>query len=1364
VYESLSKDQQLIAKRIFLELTQLGEGTEDTRRQVFKQEFINDELSQELVEQVMTQLADARLLVTSQLRVRGESEATLTVVDVAHEALIRHWTRLRQWLNENREVIRKERKIEEAAQEWQENRRRRDYLLQGAKLTEAENYCQDYADLGLLSRLAQDFIQQSIKQRRQNRLLRIGSAVAVFGVVTTAAIVSTSLWLRAEKQIKIVQLREKAARVQNLLPIEPVEALVLAIQGMGESLSSSPEVRQQVFSEVQFSLYDAMGNAKERTILRRHQGGVSTVAYSPDGTKIVSGGADGTVRLWNHQGKPIGLPFKGHQGWVNSVAFSPNGKQIVSGGADGTVRLWNHQGKPIGLPFKGHQSWVTSVAFSPNGKQIVSGNLDGTLRLWDSQGKPIGQPWRGHQNRVTSVAFSPDGKQIVSSSYDGTLRLWDSQGKPIGLPFKGHQDKVTSVAFSPNGKQIVSGGNDMTVRLWDSQGKPIGQPWRGHQGWVTSVAFSPDGKQIVSSSNDMTVRLWDSQGKPIGQPLRGHQGLVLSVAFSPDGKQIVSSSNDGTLKLWDSQGKPIGLPFKGHQSRVYSVAFSPDGKQIVSGGNDKTVRLWDSQGKPIGQPLRGHQGLVLSVAFSPDSKQIVSGSDDGTIRLWDSQGKPIGQPLNHQGEVYAVAFSPNGEQIVSGSEDGTIRLWDSQGKPIGQPLNHQGGVRAVAFSPDGKRIVSGGMQGTVRLWNKQGQPISQPFKAHRDRVLSVAFSPDGKQIVSGGAEGTVRLWNKQGQPISQPLTGHQSGVYPVTFSPDSKQIVSSSTDGTVRLWDRQGNLIDLLLKESPGKITSVALSPDRKRIVRGNADGTIRLWQSGSWQTWLGVACERLRNHPILIAPETILAEEPQTIEVTQAAGETCMKYAWNSIEKADFWVNQGLAIAREGNVKDAIAKFNQALNLVSEIDLNPSTQVPDNNPKAVAQKLAASAQLEKAEMLAQEGKIQEAIASYTQALEFDPEIDLNPYTDDKDNEPKAIAHQFAAQGKVEEGGRLAREGKIQEAIASYTQALKFNPDIDLNPYTEDKENDPQAVAHRFAAQSQVEKGGRLAQQGKIKEAIASYTQALKFNPDIDLNPYTEDKEKEPKAVAHKFVAQGKVWEGQSLAREGKIKEAIASYTQALNFDPDIDLNPDTDDKEKEPKAVAHTVAAMGKVGEGVRLARQGKVKEAIASYTQALKFNPDIDLNPDTEDKENDPQAVAQTLAAQAKVEEGVELARQGKIKEAIASYTQAQKLDPTLEISANSWNTICWFGSLHQQATQVMDACEKAVILEPEDGDIRNSRGLARALTGDTAGAIEDFQAFIAWTDNDNHKAKRQRWINELRAGKNPFTPEELERLLNE
>ncbi|KIN97133.1 hypothetical protein M404DRAFT_37720, partial [Pisolithus tinctorius Marx 270] len=319
--------------------------------------------------------------------------------------------------------------------------------------------------------------------------------------------------------------------------------------------------------------------------------------------------------------------LQGHASEVQSVAFSPDGKRIVSGSRDKTVRVWDVEGGvQIGNPLEGHSDGVYSVAFSPDGKRIVSGSEDNTGRVWDVEGGvQIGSPLEGHTDPVYSVAFSPEGKRIVSGSGDNTVRVWDVEGGvQIGSSLEGHTDEVFSVSFSPNGKRIVSGSRDRTVRVWDVEGGvQIGSPLEGHASSVISVAFFPDGKRIVSGSEDNTVRVWDVEGGvQIGSPLECHISAVNSVAFSPDRKRI------------------FGCPLEGHPDRVFfSVAFSPDGKRIVSGSRDGTVKVWDVEGGvQIGSPLGGHTDPVVSVAFSPDGKQIASGSRDTTVRVWDVEG------------------------------------------------------------------------------------------------------------------------------------------------------------------------------------------------------------------------------------------------------------------------------------------------------------------------------------------------------------------------------------------------------------------------------------------------------------------------------------------------------------------------------------------------------------------------------------------------------------------------------------------------------------------------------------------------------------------------------------------------------
>ncbi|WP_392482129.1 hypothetical protein [Nostoc sp. C110] len=447
VYDALdSKEEQLTAKRIFIELTQLGEGTEDTRRQVFKTDLVNPQQSAEVVEQVLMKLTDARLVVTSQLQARGESQKTVTVVDVAHEALIRHWSRLRAWVSENRAAIRVERKIEAASEEWESKNKSKDYLFTGSKLAEAENYLQEYGDLGLLSHLASEFVQKSIQQRNTSKWVRFGAVAAFVGVVAIGAVASTIFGLESRKQATMANLREKATNIKYLLPIQTdnVELLISAIGATGESKSQLGEV----LSEVQSSLLEAIEAVHERNIFSGHTERVNALAFSPDGQYIVSGSTDNTLRLWDTKGKLLHT-LNGHTGLVTALAFSPNSQYIVSASYDGTLRMWDTKGKSLHT-LKGHTDAVNALAFSPNGQYIVSGSSDNTLRMWDTKGKSL-HTLKGHTDAVNALAFSPNGQYIVSGSSDNTLRVWDTKGKLLHT-LNGHTSPVTALAFSPDGQ------------------------------------------------------------------------------------------------------------------------------------------------------------------------------------------------------------------------------------------------------------------------------------------------------------------------------------------------------------------------------------------------------------------------------------------------------------------------------------------------------------------------------------------------------------------------------------------------------------------------------------------------------------------------------------------------------------------------------------------------------------------------------------------------------------------------------------------------------------------------------------------------------------------------------------------------
>ena len=478
--------------------------------------------------------------------------------------------------------------------------------------------------------------------------------------------------------------------------------------------------------------------ATSHQVITGHTGQVTAVAAGalPDGTPvIISGGLDGTVRVWRlADGTPAGEPLTGHHSQaVVAAGTLPDGTPvIISGGTDGTVRVWRlADGTPAGEPLTGHDGtvWAAAAGVLPDGTPvIISGGGDGTVRVWRTAGgTPVGEPLRGHDGTVAAVTAGalPDGTPvIISGGWDGTVRVWRlAGGTPVGEPLRGHDGPVAAVAAGvlPDGTPvIISGGDydDGTVRVWRlSDGTPVGEPLTGHDGWVRAVAAGalPDGTPvIISGGHDHMVRVWrTADGTPVGEPLRGHDRGVYAVAAGvlPDGTPVIISGGwDGTVRVWRlAGGTPVGEPLRGHDRGVEAVAAGalPDGTPvIISGGTDGTVRVWrTADGTPVGEPLTGHDGWVQAVAAGalPDGTPvIISGGWDGTVRVWrTADGTPVGEPLRgHDRGVEAVAAGalPDGTPvIISGGTDGTVRVWrTADGTPAVPPLDLPQGVRAVA--------------------------------------------------------------------------------------------------------------------------------------------------------------------------------------------------------------------------------------------------------------------------------------------------------------------------------------------------------------------------------------------------------------------------------------------------------------------------------------------------------------------------------------------------------------------------------------------------------------------------------------------------------------------------------------------
>lgn len=820
---------------------------------------------------LLRRFVDARLLVSDRDAQGRETH------EVAHEALLRTWPQLGEWLAGDRDQLRLLEGLSRAALEWDHSGRTSDLLVhRDSRLQdvlallasprfalpatsieaayvedcraaqrareEAARFEQERR-LRDAERIAEEQTKAAAAQRRAASIFRSLGIVAglLFIVAAAAAVMARQQYGQAVLANQRVADVQRIGRHASDSAVGPQRGLLLSVQAARMqppdatgTLAAIDGLRQQL-------------RVTGGTPLSGHAKPVQVAAFSPDRRWLVTGDAGGVLLVRDLQAEgaaPPAQPLSGHRGAVAGIAFGPGGHQFVSSGADGTVRNWRIEGARVQagpVVSVGEAGAVRAMASSPDGQWLALGTEGGYLCLWRwTEDGPVQAPcdpsWKDDQP-VVQVRFSPKGRWLATTctgackGFSAPVRLWDlsaappAQG-PRSLVHRGElvEPSLLGIAFS-NDETRLAAAYGYVAEVWDlTQADPPSHvlgTYGGGGGWIQSLAFHPNGTWLaLGSGSSAEVRVWrvgEERQRPL--ILDGHGGPVNAVAFDDTGHWLGSAAADGSVRLWDFSRQTIpSMLLRGHDLSVAGLRFAggADPKQLVTWGADLAPRLWHLP-----------DGLVDPVLFKAQVGVNIMG----------------------------MAVSPDGRWIATSSEGDTqLMLWSAHDprKPT-VALDVSGMTRSIAFSADGRWLAAKSQdEGRIQVWSLQDLAAPPVVLVEDDWSddRTLAFSPDSRWLASGTAghkaPPRLELWDvSKGPPSVEPQHRCRStSVRELAFSTDGKLLATAAQGRIARLWKM--NTVDPC--DAPVKLPhddvvyQLTVSPDGRWAATASFDAKGRLW------------------------------------------------------------------------------------------------------------------------------------------------------------------------------------------------------------------------------------------------------------------------------------------------------------------------------------------------------------------------------------------------------------------------------------------------------------------------------------------------------------------------------------------
>lgn len=587
-----------------------------------------------------------------------------------------------------------------------------------------------------------------------------------------------------------------------------------------------------------------------------HEGTITDLAVSPDGTLLATAGGDGTARIVEAHGGTTRHVLKGHTAAVWSPDFSPDGRVLATASSDGSVRLWDVASGAELRVLPGNGKGVAALDFGPEGLLAVSSwdrsperGVWGVVNLWDAESGERLEHLEHGIKPIAALAFAPDGATLAAGTWDNDVALWHvgEWGQPVRLfpPANDDDQAVRDLAFAPDGKELVVTYADGRARRYDAATHALlgtlDTTALGEVKELNDATYLADGQRLATVGADLTLRLWErASGRLLGE-YAGHEASVQSVVAGPEGRWLYTAGADGTVRSWDLEAlDPARSVWRG-PSTSYSLALDPSGERAAVTGWEGRLRIVEvATGRELASwPAHGTSGV--GVDWSADGRWLVSTGNDGGVKLWDATSHALVRELARlDGQVLCARFSPDSKLVAAPGAGSALVLYRVPDGGVEATLAGEGGrVGYLAFSPDGRRLAAGHPDGRVQLFDVAARTLVRVLEGHAAGQVALSFHPRAEELLTvSGRE--LRTWHaRTGEPLGG-LPAARSAVHHLAHAPGGDRVALGLSDGSLELWRTDGGDVLLRLPFTAG-VFFTTWSRDGQGLFALPMDETVRV-------------------------------------------------------------------------------------------------------------------------------------------------------------------------------------------------------------------------------------------------------------------------------------------------------------------------------------------------------------------------------------------------------------------------------------------------------------------------------------------------------------------------------------------